>query len=180
MVGQRTLQRKNSKVRLLKNPGMSSCVNVHSTGRGGEGGEVKMAAHSELPSLSPDSSPQPPSSVVFQSIHRSLTLSLRTGFPPPLHPPFVHDSSLPSPVHTFIPQSSLGQGEEWVQRLSRILNWDISFIYQYKCPKEATEKCKIYAFDNCLNSWMYVTLKSETRNNRLKHLKHAAEYLMTY
>lgn len=139
LVPQLTLQRKNSNVHLLKNPGMSSCINVPSTGTARKGGEVKMAAHSELPSLSPDSSPQPPSSAMFQSIHRSLTLSLRTSFPPPLHSPFVHDSSLPSPVHTFIPQYSLGQEEDWAQCLSGILIWDISSIYRYKYPKEATE-----------------------------------------
>lgn len=99
-----------------------------------------MAAHSELPFLSPDSSPQPSPSAMFQSIHRSLTLSLRTGFPPPLHSPFVHDSSLPSLVHTFIPQYSFGQGED----LSGVLNWDISFIYQYKCLKETTENLPIF------------------------------------
>lgn len=65
-----------------------------------DGSEVKMAACSELPSLSPDSSSQPPSSPVSQSIHRSVTLRLRTGFTPPLHSAFVRDSSLPSPVHT--------------------------------------------------------------------------------
>lgn len=101
MICQLTPQRKSSHVCLLKNPGMSSCINIHSTEIRRDGGEVKMAACSELPSLSPDSSSQPPSSPLFQSIHRSVTLRLRTGFPPPLHSAFVHGSSLPPFTHLF-------------------------------------------------------------------------------
>lgn len=90
-------------------------------------------------------SPQPPSAAMLQSIHRSLTEPAHR-LPPPLHSPFVRDSSLPSPVHTSIPQYSFGQEEDWTQSMSGILNWDLYFIYQKKSPKEATENINVRAW----------------------------------
>lgn len=89
---QLTLWGENSKVR----PGLSGCINVHSTGMGGE---AKMAAHSELPSFHPTAAHSLPL-LRCSSQYTDPSLSLRTGCPhlsilplsmtPPSLPPFTH------------------------------------------------------------------------------------------
>lgn len=71
---QLTLRRENSKVR----PGMSSCINIHSTGMGGR---AKMAAHSELPAFHPTAAHSLPL-LRCSSQYTDPSLSLRTGCPP--------------------------------------------------------------------------------------------------